>query len=141
MGFAKTILAAVEKCRESHQNCGAKEVGVLPKMVLDVSASESSGRIFLRAPDQQMRGDYVALSYCWGGPQKIVTTIANNAEHRQRGIELSRLPRTIADAVHVTESLGIPFLWVDVLCALCRTTLSPRRWRSRRWATSARMPP
>ncbi|KAL2105531.1 hypothetical protein VUR80DRAFT_8220 [Thermomyces stellatus] len=113
MGFAKTILAAVEKCRESHQNCGAKEVGVLPKMVLDVSASESSGRIFLRAPDQQMRGDYVALSYCWGGPQKIVTTIANNAEHRQRGIELSRLPRTIADAVHVTESLGIPFLADD----------------------------
>lgn len=85
-------------------------------MVLDVAASSLSGRVLLCTPDLQTRDDYVALSYCWGGPQEVLTTMANRAEHEQRGIELALLPRTIADAVCVTAGLGIRFLWVDALC-------------------------
>lgn len=87
-------------------------------MALDVSSSGAQGRIFLHEPGQQERGEYIALSYCWGGPQKVVTEMANRAEHQRHGIELSRLPCTIADAARVTASLGIRYLWVDALCVV-----------------------
>ncbi|KAH8911273.1 HET-domain-containing protein [Coniochaeta sp. PMI_546] len=84
-------------------------------MVLDVSTSYIDGIVRLVTPEQEERGEYVALSYCWGGPQKLVTTVANRTD-LQRGFELSRLPRTIMEAVQVTASLGIRYLWVDALC-------------------------
>ena len=115
-GFIQQIVDAVDECRNTHKRCGTKDLGVLPGMILDVSSSGTNGRVFLREPGQQKRGDYIALSYCWGGPQKVVTEMANRAEHQQHGIELSRLPRTISDAARVTVSLRIRYLWVDALC-------------------------
>lgn len=43
------------------------------------------------------------------------TTSANKAEVED-GIPISSLPKTIADAVHITRKLGIKLLWVDSLC-------------------------
>lgn len=85
-------------------------------MVLDVSSLDRDGRIRLYVPGHQHVGEYIALSYCWGGPQKILTTKMNRAAHIEQGIELARLPLTIAQAAQITARLGIQYLWVDALC-------------------------
>ncbi|KAB5535296.1 heterokaryon incompatibility protein-domain-containing protein [Coniochaeta sp. 2T2.1] len=105
----------VDECRQGHTRCTAEDVPLLPTMVIDVSTSRIDGKIHLYVPSQEQRADYVALSYCWGGPQKLVTTLANLSDH-QRGIGLDHLPRTIKEAVLVTASLGIRYIWVDALC-------------------------
>lgn len=60
---------------------------------------------------------YVALSYCWGGRQSLLTRKANLEEH-QRAIPVSKLARSIQDAIHFTREMGIRFLWIDCLCII-----------------------
>ena len=114
--FSGPIMTMLKECRTRHENCGAREIGPLPTMILDVSASRLTGRVFLCVPDNETLGDYVALSYCWGGPQDVTTTIANRVRHEQEGIEVASLPCSISDAACVTAALGIQYLWVDALC-------------------------
>lgn len=58
---------------------------------------------------------YTALSYCWGGQQPYQTTKAR-MDAGNFSLDWNRLPRTIQDAVKVTDELGLRFLWVDSLC-------------------------
>jgi hypothetical protein len=66
----------------------------------------------LETPEQ-----YAALSYCWGGPstntlrKETYPTLLSDKP-------IQTLPRTIQDAIHVTQKLGIRFLWVDSLCII-----------------------
>jgi hypothetical protein len=59
---------------------------------------------------------YVALSYCWGPSSINYTTTASRLEQHRRQIPWDKLPRTIQEAIIVTQLLGIPYLWVDALC-------------------------
>lgn len=61
---------------------------------------------------------YAALSYCWGGSTALqaLRTVSTNVEQRLRGFLLSELPETIRDAILVTRSLGIRYIWIDAFC-------------------------
>lgn len=59
----------------------------------------------------------MALSYCWGTGQTLVTTLENSASHMIE-IPFQRLPQTIQDAIKITRNLGIRYLWVDALCII-----------------------
>ena len=61
-------------------------------------------------------GRYVALSYCWGEKQELMTTHKTLPEFSRRGIMAQRLPATLRDAARVTKGLGISYLWIDSLC-------------------------
>jgi hypothetical protein len=61
------------------------------------------------------RGRYAALSYCWGTSTPFTTQI-ESYEDRLQGFTLDDLPKTVRDAVVVTRTLGLQFLWVDALC-------------------------
>ncbi len=61
------------------------------------------------------KAQYTALSHCWGA-LKPLTTTGSSLEQRKQGIEWSSLPKTFRDAIHVTHSLGIKYLWIDSLC-------------------------
>lgn len=63
------------------------------------------------------RADFVALSYCWGGPQTFATT-TQTIETMQEGFKKSYLPQTLQDAVTVTSGLGLKYLWIDSLCII-----------------------
>jgi Heterokaryon incompatibility protein (HET) len=60
---------------------------------------------------------YTALSYCWGGDQKVKLQKSNLSAWRS-DIPFCDLPQTIQDAVTVTTELGIRFLWIDALCII-----------------------
>lgn len=59
--------------------------------------------------------EYAALSYVWGGPQRV-TLLGENREQMQKDGALEDLPRTLADALAFTASLRLRFLWIDALC-------------------------
>ncbi|KAI5922525.1 heterokaryon incompatibility protein-domain-containing protein [Camillea tinctor] len=114
--FADGISSMVENCKGQHSQCLAKDNLPLPTMVLDLSRVDREEKVYLHFTNRIQYGDYVALSYCWGGPQKLVTTAASLEAHRDEGIQLDLLPKTILEAVRVTASLGIQYLWIDALC-------------------------
>jgi len=70
-----------------------------------------------------MRGEFAALSYCWGSASELernppYKAVTSNLGELQSGIPISILPRTIREAVVVCSSLKIQYLWVDSLCIL-----------------------
>jgi hypothetical protein len=63
------------------------------------------------------REDYITLSYCWGPPPFLTTTLANLENHKN-AIPMLELPQTIYDAVIVTRGMGIRYIWIDALCII-----------------------
>jgi hypothetical protein len=83
------------KCQEHHWLCPKSQPEPpLPPMVLDVSPRSGSTKLKLHVKEQGETARYAALSYCWGGPQRITTTTTNLAEFTQ-GMAEDALPKTI----------------------------------------------
>jgi hypothetical protein len=108
-----------KECRKSHTRCieHNNTHSFVPDRLLDVGAG-SAARIYLRDIPAESNCDYAALSYCWGGPQPRMTTVADLEEHMTRGIPVDDLPATIQDAISVTRCLGLQYLWIDALCII-----------------------
>lgn len=83
--------------------------------------------------DQGNLVDYVALSYCWGNEKSITAKDPNGWEKVRRAktqvlrkghpvLErlnpFSRLeyPRGLQDAIHITQQLGLEYIWIDSVC-------------------------
>lgn len=60
---------------------------------------------------------YNALSYCWGGDQAFKLTSAR-LEEFANGFKAEVLPKTIRDAVQITQWFKINYLWVDAMCII-----------------------
>jgi hypothetical protein len=60
---------------------------------------------------------YFALSYVWGGAVNITTTSHNVLAFQQPGSLRNNLtlPKTVADAMLLTQKMGVRYLWVDCL--------------------------
>ncbi|KAH8588238.1 heterokaryon incompatibility protein-domain-containing protein [Bisporella sp. PMI_857] len=61
---------------------------------------------------------YLALSYVWGFAQRLVINRHNMKKLGIAGSLSGAVSKTIEDAMHLTEMLGIQYLWVDALCIL-----------------------
>jgi hypothetical protein len=103
-------------CRENHPSCARKEkIPSLPTPVLDVGFKEDENvSLFI---SNQKKAEYVALTYCWGRGQTLVTT-KDSIQAQQKGIAVTALPKTLRDAVIITRMLGVRYLWVDSLCII-----------------------
>lgn len=108
------IMEWLDKCSRNH-DCQVDLSKPLPTRVIDVGTVDSQPRLYLTTDCET--GQYLALSYCWGDPQKSATTSKNLLESvKSMGIEL--LLQTIQDAIQVTRKLGFRYLWVDALCIM-----------------------
>lgn len=104
----------MQQCISRHEHCQSAVYNrPLPTRVVDCTNPLEPKIV---ATDGS-KGEYIALSYVWGEEQ-IHSTTQTNLEIYQDGIEISTLPQTIKDAIHVTYSLGCRFLWIDSLCIL-----------------------
>lgn len=119
--------AWLKECLRNHVVCRKTISGLrindegstpLPTRVLDLGTPDSPClRIFASGG---CRASYVALSYCWGIELEArpLKAMKSNLEALSGNIDATALPLTIRQAVDVTRSLGIRYLWVDSLCIL-----------------------
>ncbi|KAI0480838.1 heterokaryon incompatibility protein-domain-containing protein [Xylariaceae sp. FL0804] len=113
--FAAGILELIEAEDVTPASGSPDESSAAPGLLLDISQT-GLGRIYIRECHHLTTNQYVALSYCWGGPQALVTLRSNLPQHQTEGILVSDLPSTIFEAVQVVSRLGFQYLWIDALC-------------------------
>jgi hypothetical protein len=104
----------IKECREQHPQCRQSAIAKLPTRVLDVGSSTSELKLFEQCGQ---RGNYAALNHCWGKHQLLTTTIPTLVSHKNL-IHLANLQKTFQDAVMITRSLGLQYLWIDSLCII-----------------------
>lgn len=88
--------------------------------------------IQLIEPKRGSRGQYVALSYCWGKGASPTAT-KDTLPSLKSGFALAELSQTIQDAIAVGRKLRINHIWVDALCIIQATRTgkkNPPAWRS-----------
>ncbi|KAI7779795.1 hypothetical protein LA080_000293 [Diaporthe eres] len=61
---------------------------------------------------------YVTLSHRWNPTYNCFTLTSNIHEHETQGIEMTRLPKTFAEACVTVKKLGLNYLWIDSLCII-----------------------
>lgn len=104
----------IESCGD-HVDCSIASDVLLPTRVIEVlPVSGKPGPRLLVT--NGLKGRYNTLSYCWGTQSTVLTN--NNLAQFQEEIDLSTLSKTIQDAIEVTISLGVPYLWIDAMCIL-----------------------
>jgi hypothetical protein len=114
LGLSRSWLTT---CLATHAACARPSNTWMPTRVLEIL--RFSGRLQLRLQDTAGKAvePYAALTYCWGGEQQVITTKYTIRQHRIV-INLNTLSKSLQDAVVVTNSLGLKFLWVDALCII-----------------------
>ncbi|KAK1994877.1 heterokaryon incompatibility protein [Colletotrichum falcatum] len=104
----------VESCDGNHK-CYRSDPRPLPTRVIDVGVE---GR---REPRLVVTGGrtgrYVTLSHCWGR-RPVIQTRSETLQAHLEALPLETLPRTFRDAVLITRSLGIQYIWIDSLCII-----------------------
>jgi hypothetical protein len=88
----------------------------IPRRVLKIDPERDF--VYLVEPMDAYK--YALLSYCWGGDQSTKTTKLTLTSHR-RGININTLPNTIQDAIRVTRTIGLEYIWIDALCKCALT--------------------
>jgi hypothetical protein len=112
------IVGRYRRCRETHSRCNPLNhptPSAYPSRLLDLGASEQS-LITLRSTDLFRDQEYVCLSHCWGDTKPLAL---NSKTHSRlaAGMGIGELPKTFQDAVVVTRSLCVRYVWIDSLYA------------------------
>jgi hypothetical protein len=105
----------MEECTSGHPEC-QQALPPLPTRVIDVG--QTSTDIPKLCWGAYRSGPYCALSHCWGVDRKPLQTDDRTLLRRQIGIPLGTLPKTFQDAITITRSLSVQYLWIDSLCII-----------------------
>ncbi|KAK4206479.1 heterokaryon incompatibility protein-domain-containing protein, partial [Rhypophila decipiens] len=106
--------AWLQICEEHHTSC-ATSGAFQPTRLIDLRDPRHP-RLVIRSSSIKPV-PYIALSYVWGRKQEYVLTQASLAE-MLTGLDLTRLPRTLLDAIEATHHLGFEYLWIDAFCII-----------------------
>lgn len=115
--FTQKIKERLKDCDALHDNCPKSGDTTLPTRVIYVGSVGSAEMPRLHVSEREEKGQYLALSYRWGGPQNTITT-TSNLEALKSGFRIAILPKTLRDAIILTRELGFRYLWVDALCII-----------------------
>lgn len=101
-------------CLQNHPSCAEKllQKVPLPTRVIDVGDDLSDPFLYITRGEI---GSWAALSYCWGGDSQFALTKGSFGD-LQKGRPLQWFPKTLRDAIVITRSLGVKYLWIDALC-------------------------
>ena len=90
----------------------------LPTRLLHIQ--NSGGTFYVNlclASEIGLSTSYATLSHVWGSGAPIKLLRKNVLEFKQ-GIPFVTLPPTFADAIQLTDALGLSYLWIDSLCII-----------------------
>lgn len=114
MALVKSWLTS---CQRHHgRSCGA--AGEASKRLRFFRVIDINSRTVISAPSEC---SYATLSYVWGQKEffKSRTKDLVKDEKGEMVVKLpERLPATFEDAIFVTHSLGLRYLWIDALCII-----------------------
>ncbi|KAH7076257.1 heterokaryon incompatibility protein-domain-containing protein [Paraphoma chrysanthemicola] len=98
---------------DTHSECVSMEGDFVPARLICITDEADGYDTRVSSPTDQVR--YAALSYCWGSSEQPTTTKAN-LPARYTGFQSSILPKTLQEAIFVTKSLGLKYIWIDSIC-------------------------
>lgn len=109
-------------CLSNHASCSSRAGNTwIPKRLLDVSLLPPNSdsvvlvdRDDMEKPIGEQGVRYLTLSYVWGERKPLTLTQASVADMK-KGLKLDKLPKCFRDAIKVTRSLGVQYLWIDAL--------------------------
>ncbi|KAL7932076.1 heterokaryon incompatibility domain-containing protein [Trichoderma chlorosporum] len=106
----------MNECLTSHHECPAHLPSDLPTRLVEVSplGEPESARL---CETSGQKGQYCALSYCWGGDQALKTLVERYGRYLEK-LPYDQLPQTIKDAFQVTRSMGLKYIWIDAFCII-----------------------
>jgi hypothetical protein len=111
----------ISMCLTSHTHCKKTEKAgrFLPTRLIDVMSSTDRGNELriCSIGSEGIRRPYLTLSHRWGNANFLKLTIST-CTRLQKGFALGQLPQTFQDAVIVSRTLGIKYLWIDALCII-----------------------
>ncbi|KAL4779399.1 heterokaryon incompatibility protein-domain-containing protein [Aspergillus varians] len=110
------IQQCLARCQDDHQACH-HAVNYAPTRLIDVGMQQGAEVRLIESAQLPRTPSYLALSYCWGRTEVVVTT-ASNYEAMKREIQLSCLPQTVQDAIKITRRVGLQYIWIDALCII-----------------------
>ena len=113
----------LSNCLSTHPSCAPSQVSAwVPKRLLDVGLGppnsdsivlvEGEDLLASSAGEHQVR--YFTLSHVWGSCKPVILTKANYPDMKN-AFKLAGLPRCFRDAIAMTRSLGVRYLWIDAL--------------------------
>ena len=105
-------------CCSTHPGCFGSKRDFLPSRLLELFVEEDTSLVRLVATQSISvlpTPSFATLSDVWGSNQNHKTTVSNLHAH-ETGMKMSDLGQTLQDAILVSRTLGIKFLWVDSLC-------------------------
>ncbi|KLU84407.1 hypothetical protein MAPG_03450 [Magnaporthiopsis poae ATCC 64411] len=113
----------IDTCRKGHKSCQStrgSHTNFLPTRLLDLSHAMEPGGVVVVVGTSTLGGaaEYATLSHRWTPENPCTLTTSNENELSRKGIHLSKLSRTFAEARVTTRKLGISYLWIDSLCIL-----------------------
>ncbi|KAJ4420320.1 hypothetical protein N0V82_004419 [Gnomoniopsis sp. IMI 355080] len=107
------------------------QISSLPTRLLDVGLAspgeaQHEPRLVITSDYPPLQDDtkdrrYMALSYCWGPPDKAkyqLMTEIPTLDARLREIPFTTLPRLLQDSVRLCRALGVRYIWIDSLCII-----------------------
>ena len=104
----------LDRCSQDHPLC-AKSISQprLPTRLLQLDEDGDSFRLINTR--LSMKVQYTALSYCWGSYKSLKTT-TSNISNMKAGVQVSKLPKSLQDAIQITHEIGLQYIWIDALC-------------------------
>ncbi|KAE9369023.1 HET-domain-containing protein [Stipitochalara longipes BDJ] len=112
----------IKHCNDNHPQCAENidAARVLPRRLLDIQSGskKSPGFRLIETNSDTPNEPYIALSYCWGRSNVLKLTAATIDDLKAGVVPVSKLAKTIRDAIWLTRQLSVRYLWVDALCVM-----------------------
>ncbi|KIL89213.1 hypothetical protein FAVG1_07607 [Fusarium avenaceum] len=120
----------LEKCQNEdgcHVKLSTTTKRWCPGRLIDVGSETRSPRLVISGQDD-IDGNYAALSHCWGENPDFLMLSCDNLREFRKEIKLSELPVSFRDAIITCRHLKVPYVWIDSLCILQSGPTAKEDW-------------
>lgn len=109
-------------CLNDHSTCARPRPDALrgwnPTRLIYVGNQDKVGLRLCEAASLPTGVRYTTLSHCWGTGLVRTTLTQYNITSWLESIPDGELMQTFKDAIEVTRSLGVEYIWIDSLCII-----------------------